>query len=529
MDGWLFDAADSYSLERERVTQHVGMRHYQRDAIAQLSEAIRTAGRTLGVLATGSGKTEILIEIVRRLLQQDDEKGALIITPRDPLVWQTAERFRNRGIPCGVELGTSKSYERVTIACYNSLLSRRRFERFCGTLGFVCVDEVHTNYSKRSLKMLDSLTQGGVGLLGLTASPERAKGDPLTKYYGGCGYYYPIAQATADGWLVPSKVWLSVLEGVDFSTIPASVFGDFDEQELGRVMAQENIVQQVASLIAQHWDGLPSVVFCASIHQTELLIDVLSRRGIHAVMVHSKMDDMERKLHLSDFESGKVDVIVNVGVLTLGWDSPRIRRVFLCKPTKSRSSYIQQYGRGPRPEPGILDDLPELHQAEQRKARIAASRKPDWECFDLTDSSRHCDLVTAIDIFAPDLEPELKKRARKRQASAAGPLHIDEVVAAAQAEAAAEAAARDQLEWERRAGITVDHEFGSYERDVNVQTQEAPPKKRGWVMILGVKHRGKPLHLVPTGYLKWVLTESKSRNEAFLLAIRREIAKRENS
>lgn len=514
----LFMEPELFRLQGEKVMQELILRDYQRDAFTRLRDALERHRRTLGIIATGCGKTEIFIELIR----QTSQRGALVIIPRDPLVWQTADRLRKRGIKCGVELGRMRSDEKVTVACYNSLLSRKRFERYIGTIDLIVVDEVHTNFSKRSLEMLDSLTQGGVRLLGLTASPDRAKGDPLTSYYGDIGYYYPIQQATDDGWLVPAKVWLSIVEELDeLARLKTPKFGDFDQEELGRIMAQEAVVQRVASLIEQHWEGQPSVVFCASIRQTELLMDVLKRRGLDAVMVHSEMDAMERKIHLQDFEEGRVNIIVNVGVLTLGWDSPRIRKVFLAKPTKSKSVYVQQYGRGTRPLAGVVDN--HLDSAS-RRAAIAASGKPTFEIFDLTDSSRHNDLVTAIDALRPDLEPALLQRAKRRLAAAAGTTNIDAVVEAARAEAAAEAEARDRLEWHKRDGIIVDSGFGNYERDV-MQAAEAPPKYKGWHMLFGKKYRGKPLKVVPSDYLAWVLT-SECRNAAFLAAVRRELERR---
>lgn len=514
-----WDDQEPFELERQVEKPELILRPYQVEGVRQICHELNKSGKTLGILATGTGKTELAAELIRT----SSTKGALFISPFKQLVWQTAKRLQERGIQCGIEQGGSKSYEKVTVACYASLLSRKRWERFIDAIDLIIVDEVHLNFSRRSLEMLGNLTQGGVRLLGLTASPDRSSGDPLTSFYGNVGFYYPIKQATDDGWLVPSKVWLSVIEEMDLSKLKSARFGDFNADELARIMAQETVVQGVASLVEQHHEGEPSVVFCQSIRQTELLIDNLARRGIQAAMVHSEMDDEERKMHLSDFESGRINIIANVGVLTLGWDHPPVKKLFLARPTKSKSAYVQQYGRGTRALPGVVHN----HMtAEERRAAIAASEKPFFEVFDITDSSRRNDLCSSLDVLMPDLEPNLMKRAKKAVEGSSGVLNIDAMVEEARAAEAREQEARDRLEWERRRALVANARFGNYERDVFQQAEIDDKKmRRGWHMLFG-KHKGKPLRDVPTPYLHWVRYESNCRRWDFLAAIDRELASR---
>lgn len=59
----------------------------------------------------------------------------------------------------------------------------------------------------------------------------------------------------------------------------------------------------------------------------------------------------ERERILEDFKSGKIKVIVNVGVLTTGFDFPELETVVLARPTKSLALYYQMVGRAIRPHP----------------------------------------------------------------------------------------------------------------------------------------------------------------------------------
>lgn len=500
-------------------SQPIHMRPYQRDALAGIKMELDASGKTLGILATGTGKTEIAAELIRSCT-----KGALFIAPLIQLVSQTAQRLRSRGIQCGVEQGGIRSDDKVTVACYQSLLSRKRWERYIGTVDLIVVDEVHTNFSKRALEMLTNLTQDGVRLVGLTASPERAKGDPLTTFYGKVGFYYPISQATADGWLVPAKVWLSVIESLDLSAARAQKFGDFNADELARVMAQEQTVQEIGSLVEQHHEGEPSVVFCQGIFQAEALRDNLQRRGIASAIVHSQMEDVERRAHLNDFEDGTVNVVLNVGCLTLGWDWPPVRKLFIAKPTKSKAKYIQMFGRGTRPLPGVVDGL---GNAQQRMRAIAESGKPWFEVFDITDSSRHNDLCTSLDVLYPDLDSTVMRRVRKKQEGAGAQTGrtLDPVIEAEREAEAREQRAREQLEWHRRQGYVVRGSFGNYEHDIYRGAERYEKARVRTHMPFG-KHKGTKITEVPTGYLWWLVNKSECRDLSLLEPCTSELARR---
>jgi superfamily II DNA or RNA helicase/uncharacterized protein (DUF3820 family) len=521
-----FEDDEPFQLERPVAkTPGFSLRPYQREAVTSLSHELGKSGKTLGILATGLGKTEVAAE----LIATTSERGALFITPLKELVWQTAKRLRERGIHCGVEQGSNRSDEKHTVACYASLLSRKRWERYLGTVDLVIVDEVHTNFSKRSMEMLGNLTQGGVRLLGLTATPDRTSGDPLTTFYGQCGFYYGIQEATNDGWLCPSKIWMSVIEDMDLSRVRSSRFGDFNSDELNWIMEQERVVQGIASLVEQHHEGEHSIVFCQSIKQTEMLIDVLARRGVQAVMVHSEMDDAERKMHLADFESGRVKIIAKVSCLTMGWDFQPVRKMFLAKPTRSRAAYVQAYGRLTRCLAKTVDGLA---TPEERKAAIAASNKPYFECFDITDNSRHNELCCSLDVLYPDTDRQLMRRARAALGGErAGLTDHQKLMAKARAEERRELQAREKLEWHKRQGIVMDAKFGNYARGAYDKAEEYYQSVKEWRMRFG-KYEGKLLEDVPTGYLAWVRRESgmcrstAPKSVAFTRALDAELRKR---
>lgn len=514
--------------EVERKPKPYRPRPYQVDADERVWEVLQGTDKTALYVATGCGKTEI----AALLCQRDwPKKGHLVITPRRELVRQTADRLTLRGVPCGIEMAESRSDMVTTVACYQSLQSRQRYKRFLGTVGLVIVDESHLNYSPAALQMLAEFREWGAKIVGMTASPPKKKEVTLSEHYGEAAYVYDYGQAVNDGYLVPCEMHLCILEDLDLSGFKASFGGadpDFNQSRVARLMEAKAIVAGVGNMVAQFWEEKPSVVFCSSIQQAELVRDDLWGRGIQASIVHSQMDAEEQRLHLRDFMEGTSQVVINVGILTLGWDAPHVVNLFIARPTASGCLYIQMFGRGTRCLPGVIDGLDTV---EERLAAIAASDKPHFRVYDITDASRHNDLKTALDVLRPNLDDRLMKRVRRRMQRQ--PVAAQELDAVIQAEAkalAAEQAAIDALEMRKRSNIHVGGTVRAYERDTFADAETIHRKKVHdfWWMPFGrFKGRGfKAIHAEAPWYLPYMIKKGAIKNEDLARNIRKFLSNR---
>jgi superfamily II DNA or RNA helicase len=518
-----------FPIQAEGAASPFAWRQYQIDAVANAADALQTSGGCLLILPCGCGKTEIAV----RLINEASPTGrAIVITPFVNLVGQTASRLRLRGVSCGVEQATLRSHEPVTVASYKSLISRDRYQRFLDEgIDLVIVDESHLNYSRRALEILTAFRNGGARIVGMTASPDRTSGDPLTAFYGGIAFNYTLQQAIADGWLVPPKIWIVVAGDLDLSKFDSG-FGDFDAARVAEVMAQEGNVQTVTNLVLQHHEGEPSVVFCQGIMQAEKVRECLWRAGVLASIVHSGMDEDERRMNLHEFESGKTNIVINVGCLTTGWDCCNVRKLFMCRPTRSRMLYQQMVGRGTRPLTNVVDGY---STAALRRRAIASSAKPDFEVFDLVDCSRHNDLMTCVEALNDDLPADVAKRVRQKREGESGlPLtELGGIIEAAQedlrreaAEEAQRRAALDYLTADQRAGLNAEQSFGNFGREAFASAEGvAKPKPyRGWRWLWG-QHKGKPLPEMDVGYMQWALAKCNLK-EPFRSAVKREVERR---
>ena len=506
------------------VAREYQPRDYQVAAAQAAFASLLLVQATALYLATGTGKTEIAA-LLAQLWQQAGVvlPNILIIAPRRELVRQFAERLRLRGVPCGIEMADEKSDQPVTVACYSSLASRDRIKRYIGTTGLVIVDECHSNYSIASLAMLEDLRECGAKVVGMTASPPPRDGVfkqdrelVLTDHYGVPSYIYDYASAVRDGYLVSCRAHLCVIDDLDLSKYRASFGGDFDKTRIDRLMRDRSVVAGVGAMIAEHWDNEPSVVFCGSIKHAEAVRDDLLSRGIAASIVHSKMEPDEQRLHLDDFMQGRSKLIINVGILTMGWDAPHVKKLFVARCTCSSQLYIQLFGRGPRCLPGVIDGL---NTVAERLAAIAASDKPFFEVYDITDSSRHNDLKTAMDVLMPALEGSLMRRLKKRNTrQPIAPEEVDAILAEERAAAIAEQLALDALEMRRRTHIEVRTGIATYERDPMADAEGRGGGKRAieYLWMPYGRYKGRSFSKIPRGYLSAILPhvkqESLSRN-----------------
>ena len=455
-------------------------------------------------LATGTGKTEVAATLMSRWT----DGGILFIAPRRELVRQTAARLRGHGVDCGIEMAQDRSDQRITVACYASLRSKERYKRFLKQVKLVIVDEAHVNYSTNSLDMLGEFRSWGAKVVAMTASPPNKRGEDfvLRDHYGDPAFVYSYNDAVEDGFLVPVKMHLCVLKDLDLSKFRKS-FGDFDQSRLDKLMKHRANVAGVGRMIEQYWDNKKSVVFATSIAHAEAIRDDLKGRGIEASIVHSKMVPEEQDMHLKDFVNHRSDIIINVGILTMGWDCPSVEKLFIARCTQSAELYCQMFGRGTRVLPGVIDGI---ETKQERKQAIAKSAKPFFEVYDITDSSRHNSIQTALDVLTSDLKPSVRKAVQERtENETVSSEKLDAVILEEKQLMAAKMAAANQIELQRRWHIGVGGEVTAYEKGVNdpVEKRNRNGVRDLWWMPWG-KYRGKgfkAIHQQNPGYLAYML------------------------
>ena len=522
------------------------LRDYQADCcVATLKELLyEDRSSLLLVLPTGTGKTVIFSEIAHEWRNRMGSR-VLVVCPTIELVYQSASKLEQ--VTCdsvGIEQAHNWSPEslpdlrcdivcasRMTLTSKNKHTDTHRYERF-DDIGLVIVDEAHLSITSKFIDVLDHFQSNGAKVLGVTATPIRSDKKSLQIAYQHNCYKMGIVDAVNNGWLVGCVTHNIQLQSLDLSSVTMSG-GDFSQSSLGQVMEDDKVCFEVADItkkeMVENGETLPTVVFATTVDQARKISSILCHNGVKSEWVcgdKSQCPDAERRRILSGFASKDVDCVVNVGVLTTGWDCPILKHIVLARPTKSLSLFTQIFGRGTRPLPGVVD----FHDSdpESRKARIQASDKPHFKFTDLRDNSLRHKLITPVDVFAGelDLDDEIAEIAKNTLNESKDARNISEVIE----DSIAERKRREEAERKRLAKIKADAQYTKKQVSVfggaavDLPTE---PKRRGARMVFG-KHKGQLVEDIPTGYLEWLRREANIRQPWLKIAIDKEIGKRRN-
>lgn len=125
--------------------------------------------------------------------------------------------------------------------------------------------------------------------------------------------------------------------------------GDFDQADAFDEMSRSEIVGNILSVYEKYAKGLKTIMYCVNINHAELMAAAFIDAGYRCDTMHSKRRDND---DVADrFANGDLDIVMNVDMLTTGYDRPDIYCLILATPTKSIVKAVQIYGRGTRLNP----------------------------------------------------------------------------------------------------------------------------------------------------------------------------------
>lgn len=461
------------------------LRDYQEEAVKSVFKEWEDNVSTLVVAATGTGKTQIFCEVIRR----SAPKRALILCHRSELIWQAVKRIEAFGLEASVEMADLRASTSlftkspVVVSTIQTQCSGNdgegRMQRF-DPMDFdtVVVDEAHHATAETWTRTLAYYRQNpALRILGVTATPDRADEEALGQVFESVAFDYEILDAINDGWLVPVEQQMVEIEDLDFSAIRTTA-GDLNGADLARIMEAEENLQGIASATLEIIGNRRTMVFTVSVKQAEMLSDIFNRHKPHmSDWVCGKTPKEDRKERLEKFDKGETQIMVNVGVLTEGYDSPGVECIVMGRPTKSRSLYSQMVGRSTRPLPGLVDGIAEK---EDRKMAIAASPKPSCLIIDFAGNAGRHKLMSTADILGGKSSDEAIEAAKERATRQGGVVNMVEIIAEEEERLRREMEERRQKEAARKARLIGKATFTA--RNINPFDAFGlnPEKSRGW-------------------------------------------------
>lgn len=332
----------------------VKLRYYQTAAVNAAMGFFRakTPGNPLIEMPTGSGKSHVLAAICEEIQGEWGDIPILILSHTKEILVQDYEKLRLYMPEKIIGLYSSglgiRDIENITVAGIHSVFRKPQlFKHF----KLIIIDECHLIPAQGEGMYRTFLGKiGDYKLLGLTATPFRTGFGKLTD--PGHLFSKTIHVTKIDDLIEKKYLAPLISRAADFQMDPSKVkvvAGDFVVKQLGIAFDQNTITKQICNeLIAYKESRKYWLLFAIDIKHAEHVANELSALGINACYVHSKMKEYERDTIIELFRNGTFQVLVNVAVLTTGFDYPDIDLIGLLRPTRSPVLHVQMIGRGSR-------------------------------------------------------------------------------------------------------------------------------------------------------------------------------------
>jgi len=348
------------------------LRPYQREAVSRVVAHFRTTSDpAVVVLPTGSGKSLVIAELARLARGR-----VLVLAHVRELVEQNHAKYQAYGLTADVFSAGLKRKEAGRQVVFGSVQSVVRSpERFCdANFTLLVIDECHRvspDENANYRQVIDHLRAQNPALkvLGLTATPYRlGQGFIYHRHYHGmvrggddcffrdCVFEQPLRLMVKQGYLAAPERRDMAVERYDFAALAPAGSGYFSDDALNRVVAGSRATPGiVADIIEQAQTRVGVMIFAATVAHAEEVLGYLPTN--EAALITGATEADERAAHIAAFKAREIKYLVNVAVLTTGFDAPRVDVIAILRPTESASLYQQIIGRGLRLSPEKRDCL----------------------------------------------------------------------------------------------------------------------------------------------------------------------------
>lgn len=343
------------------------LRPYQRSAIDSTYEYL-SGGKgenPLIVAPTGAGKTAIIAQIVKDALKWD---GRIIILAHvKELLLQGVDGLRKMCPEADIGLysaGLKKKQtdKQVTFAGIQSIYNK--VDKI-GAADIILIDEAHMIPRRKDSRYGSFLSRmreinPKVKFIGLTATPYRLDSGMLHKgkhaMFDGISYDIKIGDLINDGYL-SSVVSRAVDKEIDLTNVRKTA-GDFNEHDLALAASDPELVASaVREITTLGKDRKSWLIFASGVDHAYLVAETITDKGVHSEVITGECDAASRADKIARFKSGELRCLINVNVLTTGFDAPNIDLIAILRATESTGLYVQIVGRGTRLNPGKKDCL----------------------------------------------------------------------------------------------------------------------------------------------------------------------------
>ena len=390
------------SLDHISVDRKIAGRYYQEAAVKAVCDSFdkRNRRKALLVMATGSGKTRIVIALCKVLLEAGWVKNILFLADRNSLVTQAKRNFVNLlpDLSCANLVEEKENYTahcifstyQTMFNCIDSVKDDNGKIFTCGHFDLLICDEAHRSIYN---KYRDIFRYFDAPLVGLTATPK----DEIDKNTYGIfdlesgvpTYGYELSQAVKDGYLVDfitvETKYKFIEEGIvydELSEEDRAAYEETFEFEDGKLpekinssalntwVFNEDTIKQVLHVLMR--DGLKvdygqklgkTIIFAKNHDHAEKILEVFQKqypelcKSGHpfAQVIDNYMTYAQSAIDEFSDPRKMPQIAISVDMLDTGIDVPEVLNLVFFKKVMSKAKFWQMIGRGTRLCPGLMD------------------------------------------------------------------------------------------------------------------------------------------------------------------------------
>lgn len=328
------------------------LRDYQIDICSRVSEAFEHHRSVMVQMPTGTGKTVVLAELVKRLKMKNEGLKILIVAHRRELVEQIKATIKRMKMDS----------RNITVESIQTI--SRRIDALDFIPSLVVIDEAHHALAKTYKMMWDAWPDAR--FLGLTATPCRLNGKGFTDLFVVLVQSWDIPTFIKEKWLSTYDFVSIKSDGVTQRLIDSlqkrGADGDYQNKEMDMLLNKRPSIERLYQSFEEYGKDRKGIVYAINISHAKKIMELYQEHGIKAVAIDSKTPAAQRQADIEAFKNGDIQVLVNVDIFSEGFDCPDVEFVQLARPTLSLAKYLQMVGRGLRVAKGkkncvIIDNV----------------------------------------------------------------------------------------------------------------------------------------------------------------------------
>ena len=340
------------------------LRTYQQEAVDRTLNYFRKRrDPAVIVLPTGAGKSLVIAELAKIAIGR-----VLVLAHVKELVEQNHLKYESYGLHAGIYsagLNQKDSEQKVIFGSIQSVAKAK--DAFFKDFTLVVIDECHrvglepdSQYAKVITQL--KLNNPRICILGLTATPYRLglgwiynyalRGELKTqeqRFFKHCIYDLPLEYMISNQYLTPPVQVDIPVTSYDFSELieggNAYTMAQLEEALHQQRRLTPLIIKNIID-ITENDQRQGVMIFSSTVKHAQEIMNHLPPGQARLVLGTTELSERDQIVH--DFKQKAFKYLVNVSVLTTGFDAAHVDVIAILRPTESISLYQQIVGRGLR-------------------------------------------------------------------------------------------------------------------------------------------------------------------------------------